>query len=120
MALVIGQIRGSGIFRFRINNGPWSSDTTDIRALQMFQLPTGEHTIAVQEKSWSEVWSETGLINFTVINGAAAGSGGGGSGSGITVPEGAYLVMVDSATGKEYLWDGIAAINNLNPLTQGG
>ena len=82
----------------------------------MFQLPSGEHSIAVQEKSWSEVWSETGSINFTVTNGAEAGSGGG---SGITVPEGAYLVMVDSATGKEYLWDGVAAINNLfNPLTQ--
>ena len=116
MALVIGQIRGSGIFRFRINSGPWSSDTADTRALQMFQLPTGEHSIAIQEKSWSEVWSETGSINFTVTNGAEAGTGGGGTG--ITVPAGAYLVMVDSATGKEYLWDGIAAINNLNPLTQ--
>jgi len=120
MALEIGQIRGTGIFRFRINSGPWSNNTADTRALQMFQLPTGEHTIAVQEKSWSEVWSETGSINFTVTNGAEAGSGGGGSGSGITVPECAYLVMVDSATGKEYLWDGIAVINNLNPLTQGG
>ena len=116
MALAIGQIRGSGIFRFRINGGPWSSATADTRALQMFQLPTGEHSIAIQEKSWSEVWSETGLINFTVTNGAETGAGGGGSG--ITVPEGAYLVMIDSATGKEYLWDGIAAINNLNPLTQ--
>jgi hypothetical protein len=80
----------------------------------MFQLPTGNHTIYIEEKSSNGVWSETGFLPFSVINGAEAGSGD----SGITVPTGKFLVMLDPASGKEYLWDGIAPADNLEPLTE--
>jgi|GEM_PF-3790395 len=105
---------GSGIFRYRIDGRVWSAETQVVSALQMFQLPTGEHTISLQEKSGNAIWSETASLTLTVTNGAEAGTGSGGSG--ITVPEGAYLVLVDAA-GKEYLWDGIAATDNLSPLS---
>jgi hypothetical protein len=103
---------GIGVFRYHVNSGPWSNETSDTRALQMFQLPTGSHTIYLQEKSSNDVWSETGLLIFTVINGAETGAGG------ITVPSGKYLVMLNPASGKEYLWDGIAPADNLEPLTE--
>lgn len=98
---------GSGIFRYRINNGIWSAETQAVSALQMFQLPTGEHTISLQEKSGNGVWSEAETLTLTVTDGAEAGSGSGD----ITVPEGAYLVLVDVA-GKEYLWNGVAPLDD--------
>ena len=105
---------GTGVFRYHVNSGPWSNETEVTSALQMFQLPTGSHTIYLEEKSSNEVWSETGTLTFTVINGAEAGSGSGG----ISVPDGKYLVMLNPASGKEYLWDGIAPADNLEPLTE--
>ena len=112
--MTTGTFCGTGIFRYHVNSGPWSAETGDVRALQMFQLPTGNHTIYIEEKSSNGVWSETGFLPFSVINGAEAGSGD----SGITVPAGKFLVMLDPATGKEYLWDGIAPADNLEPLTE--
>lgn len=105
---------GTGVFRYHINSGPWSEETTDLRALQMFQLPTGNHTIYIEEKSSNGVWSETGTLVFSVINGAEGGSGD----SGITVPAGKFLVMFDPATRREFLWDGVAPADNLEPLTE--
>jgi hypothetical protein len=104
---------GTGIFRYHVNSGPWSDETSDTRALQMFQLPTGNHTIYIEEKSSNGIWSETGFMSFSVINGAEAGGSGG-----ITVPSGKFLVMLDPATGKEYLWDGIASADDLEPLKE--
>ena len=109
-----GQVCGLGIYRYRIDGCVWSTETQVVSALQMFQLPTGEHTIALQEKSGNGVWSETASLTLTVTNGAEAGTGSGGSG--ITVPEGAYLVLVDAA-GKEYLWDGVSPTDDLSILT---
>jgi hypothetical protein len=103
---------GTGVFRYHVNSGPWSAETEDTQALQMFQLPTGEHTIYLQEKSSNDIWSETGTLIFSVINGAETGA------VGITVPSGKYLVMLNPASGKEYLWDGIAPADNLEPLTE--
>jgi hypothetical protein len=105
---------GTGIFRYHVNSGPWSDETTDHRALQMFQLPTGDHTIYLEEKSSNGVWSETGTLAFTVINGAEAGTGDGG----ISVPAGKYLVVLNPVTGNEFLWNGVADISNLEPLTE--
>jgi hypothetical protein len=112
--MTTGTFCGTGIFRYHVNSGPWSAETKDTRALQMFQLPTGNHTIYIEEKSSNGVWSETGFLPFSVINGAEAGSGD----SGITVPAGKFLVMLEPSTGKEYLWDGIAPADNLEPLTE--
>jgi hypothetical protein len=105
---------GTGVFRYHVNSGPWSDETTDLRALQMFQLPTGNHTIYLEEKSSNGVWSETGTLVFSVVNGVEAGSGDGG----VTVPTGKFLVMLDPASGKEYLWDGVAPADNLEPLAE--
>ena len=105
---------GTGVFRYHVNSGPWSEDIEVTSAMHIFQLPTGEHTIYLQEKSSNGIWSETGTLTLSVINGAEAGS----DESGISVPAGKYLIMFNPASGKEYLWDGIAAINNLEPLTE--
>jgi hypothetical protein len=104
---------GTGVFRYHVNSDLWSNETEVTSALQMFQLPTGEHTIYLQEKSSNGVWSETSMLTFTVINGTEAGTGGD-----ITVPTGKFLVMLNPASGKEYLWDGIAPADNLEPLTE--
>jgi hypothetical protein len=112
--MVTGGFCGTGIFRYHVNSGPWSAETTDLRALQMFQLPTGTHTIYIEEKSSNGVWSETGTLVFSVINGAEGGGGDGG----VTVPTGKFLVMFDPVTRHEFLWDGIAPADNLEPLTE--
>jgi hypothetical protein len=112
--MVTGGFCGTGVFRYHVNSGPWSEETTDLRALQMFQLPTGNHTIYIEEKSSNGVWSETGTLVFSVINGAE----GGGDDSGITVPAGKFLVMFDPVTRHEFLWDGITPADNLEPLTE--
>ncbi len=111
--MITGGFCGTGTFRYHVNSGPWSEETTDLRALQMFQLPTGNHTIYLDEKSSNGVWSETGTLAFSVINGAEGGSSGG-----VTVPAGKFLVMLDPATGREFLWDGVAPADNLEPLTE--
>lgn len=111
--MTTGGFCGTGIFRYHVNSGPWSAETTDLRALQMFQLPSGNHTIYLEEKSSNGVWSETGTLAFSVINGAEGGTSGG-----VTVPVGKFLVMLDPATGREFLWDGVAPADNLEPLTE--
>jgi hypothetical protein len=113
--MTTGNFCGTAIFRYHVNSGPWSAETKAKSALQMFQLPTGSHNVYLEEKSSNGIWSETGTLAFNVINGAEAGSGDGG----ISVPAGKFLVMLDPASGKEYLWDGIAPADNLEPLTEG-
>jgi hypothetical protein len=112
--MITGGFCGTGTFRYHVNSGPWSEETTDLRALQMFQLPTGNHTIYLEEKSSNGVWSETGTLVFSVINGAEGVNGD----SGITVPAGKFLVMFDPATRREFLWDGASPADNLEPLTE--
>ena len=104
---------GSGIFRLRTNSSVWSNETSEYRALQVFQLPTGDNLIEVQEKSANGVWSETGSFNLSVTSGSEPGGDGG-----VTVPDGKYLVVFNPATGNEFLWNGIADITNLELLTQ--
>jgi hypothetical protein len=105
---------GSGTFRLRTNSSVWSDETTEHRALQIFQLPTGDNLIEVQEKSANGVWSKTGSFTLTVISGSEPGGGD----SGITVPDGKYLVVLNPASGNEFLWDGIADLSDLEPLTE--
>ena len=79
----------------------------------MFQLPTGDNLIEVQEKSINGVWSETGSMTLTVTSGSESGGSGG-----VTVPDGKYLVVLNPVTGNEFLWDGIADLSDLEPLTE--
>ncbi len=102
---------GTETFRYRINSGPWSAETTDSEAIQMFQLPTGENLIEVQEKSNNGVWSATGSMTLTVTNGAEAGGG-------VTVPEGKHLVVFSPDSGKEYLWGGNGDIDQYEPVVE--
>jgi hypothetical protein len=104
---------GSGLFRLRTNSSVWSEETSEHRALQIFQLPTGDNLIEVQEKSANGIWSETGSMTLSVTNGSEPGSSGG-----ITVPDGKYLVVLNPATGNEFLWDGVADLSDLELLTE--
>jgi hypothetical protein len=110
--LINDPVAGSGTFRYRVNSEVWSDDTAKTEALQMFQLPTGDNLIEIEEKSSNNIWGTTGNFTLSVTAGAEGG------GSGITVPDGKYLVVLNPATGNEFLWDGTADISNLEPLSE--
>ncbi len=112
LQLINDPVAGSGIFRYRVNSGPWSNDVTQTEALQMFQLPTGDNLIQIEEKSTNEIWSAIGSFTLTVVSGSEPGGGG------VTVPDGKYLVVFNPATGNEFLWDGVDDLSDLELLTE--
>lgn len=67
---------GSGVFRYRINNSSFSPETTTLEYTPSVPFEDGLHTLYVQEKSTSGVWSEEGSLTVEISSNKTDGVSG--------------------------------------------
>jgi len=92
--------RGTRVFRYRMNGGPWSPEKAGAisgnTASTVAQLRQGINAFDVQEKSTTSGWSVIGTHEIEVSNTFAGWHD-------FPIPPGSRIVVMDSA-GREYLW----------------